>query len=445
LIYVISLRLKSNFQIATYLFVIIFLQLASGARANSISVTPHIYSGERGNEPLQQLNGLALIKSNHSPHWNLEMHLESETTGRRDISLDIDRLWIAYPWNSGQFYFGRIHPFDVSNFFQKDDGWSLLGENQTQNRGILLGYRYQGTSEPKPIIQGWVGIHYWSDSTRKKLFQWGASFSPLFIPSQGSELTIYKDSSPFASRFSRRPPSIVQLSNGATLPIYYEIDRTHLLTDVLLQPQAQAQLYLKSHEENPTSETWMTLQRAPSPDPNLKSLRENVVVDGNNVYVSALIKPEFQQMWSATLSEKINLIEIPIISYTYFNFLVNSTQWGWESGIGNKYLKVSLLNRGNHTAQSNQDYILDDANYSAWLAQLDSSITLFSNFQIYSGVKYHIVQKDFWFRFSIGTPISKQFSLQSGIDIFSGVDKSYFGEWRTNDRLFVSLIWQLEN
>ncbi|MCM2324031.1 MAG: hypothetical protein NDJ90_12295 [Oligoflexia bacterium] len=386
-------------------------------QVTGVTLAPHVYSGKRGSEPSFQSVVSSQVKWEEEKTWQLSAHFQGETLGRRDASVDLDRAWLR----TGQVTWGRAHPWEVSENPNATRPWHLLAQSQPQNRGILLGEGLaptpiSPTSFPAPILLGWIGAHYWSGPITDSEFQWGLSASPFFVPSLGSEVLLSGPTGASTARFGRRPPELLD-ADGVRLPIRYELDRSNLLEDVLLQPQLMAQARWK--------ETWLTLSRAPAPGPT-PDTSGFLRVSDSGVQAVAVVKPRFPQLWTSTLTQR------------------------W-----NPSLLTSLLasSDGVSAAELRLEKPAWALSYSSKLSGPDALFLehlvqgeIRASFRAFSGslgAMSHLGQGDLWLRAGVTHPVSDRGNVRLGFDIFSGPDGSYFGEWRTNDRLFLNLEWQV--
>lgn len=408
---------------------------ALGVSSTSLRVDPHQYPGLRGSEPQEQL--VFSVNQRFSDPLpatpsELAFHLAAEARGRRDVSIDLDRAWIR----AGSFTFGRLHPFDVSSHPDAHRPWGLVGSGQPQSKGLLLGYEYSSSNlEPSPLLLGLIGVHFWSDPLKEESFQWGFSASPLFIPTMGSEVTLSGKEPASVARFARRPPGNV-LVDGKTYPLYFEIDSSRLWQDVLLNPQA----YLQFRYEN----TWLVLSQAPSPDPVASSLEDYLIVSPDALYAYARVAPRFEQRTGVALTQKLPLLngDIPTSAFTTLSLYSNS-YWGYEGGIEAGFVTLSLLEERNFGEALSSSFRTSESRYTDLLGQLDLRIPI-QDFQLSAGAKHHLRQDDLWLRAGVGYQMNRSLSFQSNLDIFAGPDASYFGEWRSNDRISLVMQWEFE-
>lgn len=427
-------------------FSALFLPILGNALGHSdLRLAPHSYGGIRGSEPNAQLVGLFQQRFQDLDHnWDVALHFEGEALGRRDVSLDIDRAWFSFPISESElFYVGRIHPFDISNHPAATQPWSLLGSLQPQNRGILLGYGYgRNKTLPEPVLLGWVGLHFWSDRSQTRTFQWGLSVSPLFVPTMGSEVTFSQTESVRVGRFGRRPPGTVEV-DGKLYPIHFEIDRSRIWQDVLFQPQVLAQLKLQTSERTPQFETWLNVQRAPNPEPTFSS-SEYLLVRENSVEAFAKISPRFEERFSSNLAQRWNIPGAPMQMALMGSLWVSDDHyWGYEFGAQSEHLDLSFMNEETYSAitKAHQE---TGGRYADLLAQAQLKLPM-DTVTLYTGVKRHLSQEDFWILVGVRTPLMNKMYLDSGLDLFSGSESSYFGEWRTNDRISFVLSWEFDS
>lgn len=415
------------------LFVLTLLSLSSFfahcLESNTrLQIDPHIYSGIRGNEPQQQLVG-SVHQNWLGAKWQIYAHAEFESLERRDLSLDLDRFWYQFSLDgkkdTQRLYIGRIHPYNISQNPAAENPFGLLAKNQARTMGLLLGYGYDGLSlEPKPLLMGWLGLHYWGESDN---FGWGFSASPFFLPDSGPEIFLSPNSPVSVGRFARRPSETVVI-NGQTLPIRYELDRSKLFSEVIFQPQWMGTAKIKWNSKNTL---WLNVSRSPTPETSFNA-NSIIRVDANRADVLAIVRPQYLEKWEASLTNAYQFAEIfHLITNVYANSFQN---WGWELGIHSKIFNIGLMNE-----YSPQKVV---GAYGEWLLSAGLHFKL-GVFELYSGLMTHLTQSDLWARAAIQYPIEKNMTLNFGTDIFTGNEQSYFGEWRTNDRLFMLFQWQV--
>lgn len=411
------------------------------ARESSLRVDPHAYGGPRGNEPRTQLVA-GTVQSwretkTRSP-WEISLHLEGETAGRRDISFDLDRAWIFTPlahdadWGVA---WGRVHPWDIARHPEAQRPWGLLGRQSPQNQGVLLGYGLSPHSlEPSPILLGWLGAHFWSDIDNDDTFAWGVSVTPFFLPTMGPELTLSATDPATTGRFGRRPPGFVEV-NGQTLPLRYELDRARIFEDIVLQPQLAAQARIR---ETKDLETWLWISRAPSPEPTFDT-QEFLRVREDSVQAFAMVKPRFEQRWTSAVTQRWTFLDTQALVATAH---VGTDKYGGgELGWQTPYTYFALAHElplGTIEARAGEK----EGRYLDWLAQADALAPL-GNFTLHTGAKRHLKQTDLWWRSGVRYALSREADLDLATDLFAGPDRSYFGEWRTNDRVSLVLRWEV--
>jgi hypothetical protein len=400
-----------------------------------LRVDPHSYIGARGAEPQTQVVGLWVQRWGTGvygvPQWGIALHLQSEAVGRRDLSVDLDRFWLRTSLVSSKsgpaFFWGRLHPWDLSENPNGREPWGYLAQGEAQNRGILLGYGFDPEQNaPVPILSGWFGAHYWSDISHREAFQWGASASPLFVPSMGSAVDFSVGGNPNVGRFGRRPPGTLEFEKSS-FPIRYEIDRPRILEDVLLKPQLMGQILFRLSEEPWSNRDWATLSRAPAPDPAFEAagfLR----IGQEGVEAVAKVRPLFPQRTRLALTHRTEPPNSPFHSALLISLGVgDDRRWGYEAGVDSDFFSVSLANE-QPFAEAKEPFSIDEGKYLQGLVQVDGKLPLKWG-TIYFGGKAHWQGQDFWLRGSFRLPVGKKASFDLGADLFNGGAGSYFGEW----------------
>lgn len=401
-----------------------------------LGLDSHFYSSPRGNEPYSQVIPQAVL---HLPdpdrRSEVLLHFEMETRGQRDLSLDLDRAWMAFPvFGADALAVGRQHPWDHADFFERDRPWGILAQTQPQNLGLNLGYGLSTDSrEAKPILLGWIGASYWSDREDKEWLALGASFTPIFVPTLGSSVTLGADAPTSTTRFGRRPPGFVRIDESV-VPLRFEVDRSRVWQEVLLRPQVLVQGRFRP--VRPLS-TWFGYLRAPDPDPKIDS-DEFLRVTADSVVAQAVIHPRFPQRQLVFVSQEWQLPGVKLFGTAYVS---DDSKAGGEVGVHFPYFSASL---GHATSWKEvaPDFSYRPPLYGAWLAQTELHVPV-GDFWTYFGWKHHLHQGDRWLQAGIGWNVTSHVALDLRGDIFAGSDQSYFGEWRTNDRVGILLRWEL--
>ncbi len=392
---------------------------------------PHAYGGARGTEPrFQSWQGVHYetgAANTDDATSRLKLRWEAEAIGRKDSSLDIDRAWIRLTPN---ITLGRIHPWELVGNPEASRPWGMAAQSQPQNRGIALGTLDRSQPFPEPVLMGWIGAHLHSHARAQETdrTRWAVSFSPLFVPSMGSEVTLSTEESVSTSRFGRRPPATLRVNN-ALLPLRYRIDTSRLLEDILLQPQMAVQLSTPL-----LSQAWQNhigVTRAPQPDARPQA-DGFVQVGLEDVYAVAVVTPSFPQRWRGFW--RGDLAVSP--SWTLFHSVAwtSSSPGEIEVGARSGAWEASWLGR---LAQSTGD----DPIYAENLGQISGSIALSESLTWLGGIKYHFQQQGTWLRTQLLWKARRNFAVHVGGEAFGGGVNAYFGEWRTNDRVWIGVQW----
>lgn len=416
----------------------------AATHSGQLRVDPHIYTGARGTEPERQLVAQTVQRwrqtENGAPLWEIRLHLEAETQGRRDLSLDIDRAWITTTSEGGLgVALGRIHPWDLSLPPGQGKPWGQSAQLFPQNRGVLLGYGLSPDDvSPRPVPLGWIGAHLWSDLRNEKPVAFGVSATPFFLPSSGPDLSLSVDAPATTGRFGRRPPGFVEL-NGQLIPIRYEIDRSRLWRDVVLQPQLLGQARIGAGR---VWQGWVSVARISNPTPTFDT-SEYLQIRNEEVNAIAIVRPRFPSRWVTSLSQKWRVLDsVWGLSFVSGAYVADDKHWGYELGLENDFLSASYSNELTYGSLSDP-YSTGVGVYGETLLQLDAKVP-FLGIVWFSGAKTHVRHRDLWLRCGVRVPIGNQMSIDGGTDIFSGGENSYFGEWRTNDRFYAVFRWEID-
>lgn len=407
---------------------------------------PHGYAGVRNEEPQFQsvVQSFANWSGSGVRNWAIRLRWEMETFGRRDYSLDVDRAWVAFDVERHRLVFGRIHPFELSSRPDSKDGWSLSAVQQPRAFGLLLGSGFDESAPlPTPTRMGWVGAHFWSDSANSATLAWGASFSPIFLPDRGAEVTYSETEPASAARFGRRPPGTVNV-DGVTYPLRYRLDSSQLLEDVLLNPQASIQARWRHRTRLPMM-TWFHVERSPSPSPR-PDTTGYLRVSETGIHAVAEVTPKFPYRWLGSLTHEFRsriaggqsalragvLAEVNDFGERTYGFELGARWKGLRAGYSHAWTGTGDQSGATGAQGRFLEHLLR-AELQVPVRALTFSGGLISQLQQRGSI---------WLHGSIGWRVNRDFQLRVGGDLFGGDDGTYFSEWRTNDRVFGAISWR---
>jgi hypothetical protein len=249
----------------------------------------------------------------------------------------------------------------------------------------------------------------------------------------GSEVSFSDEEAATVGRFGRRPPGSV-LINGATLPLRYSIDVSRIFEDVILQPQGALQARLRLNEQNTT---WLGAEFGPSPEASAQA-DGFVRVDGNGVDAVAVVRPSFERVTRAHATHRFDLESLALIGSAQF---VSDGTWGGELAT-----ELAPFARGKlRAAYSDSNHTGTIGLYTQRLFSLETQYELNSEVSFYAGAKTHLRPElsGNWLRAGVEKKFAEgRGSIDVGTDLFAGTSSSFFGEWRTNDRLYLTLSWR---
>jgi len=401
-------------------FILIWV-LMNSAAASTFTLKPHAYGGDRNSEVRSQL---VLDTQQHwksSEQSEVALHWSGEIQGRRDFSFDIDRAWTAL---TPSVKLGRIHPWDLSAHPDRGRPYGFLAQAQTRNLGIL----------PEDArLTGLLGLHYWSDSENSKSLAFGFSASPFFIPTMGSEVTLSRSGSSPA-RFGRRPPGFVTVS-GVTLPLGYEIDKSRIWEEVVFQPQIFGQLRL---QYSPDLTGWLSISRSPLADP-VPETSGYLNVTSSDIGAIAQVRPKFPETWTGSIAHIYAFGDLGSKIRQVNGFVTaqlrSNHSSGLELGLRNPSVEVSLMNEfGMYESARYADLLLQ--------ASLSPHFGEREQWSPYAKLKRQLHQDGVWINCGLTYIWSQEMSIDNGIDLFGGDQNAYYGEWRTNDRIYLNFTWR---
>ena len=426
-----------------------------------IALEPTAYFGPRSEEPLQQ--GIALVQLRHGraeEGFFLNARAQLELLGDRNLNADLNRVGYHSRENWGRVTLGRIHPWETQALPQKEDGmgrlsavygpWSLNGQTQAQNLGLELGFPDADSAIRQPVLAGWLGIHIEIPETATLPVSFSASASPFFLPTIGSQVRFSPREATRIGRFGRSPPATV-LVNDVELPLYYQVNTDRMLDDIILQPQFMVQAVYQSRLEDRgrfSSHFW--LQRAPQPDPTA-SASGTLQVSEDSVNALAEITPAFPQRWTLGFTElysnPAHSIEAHFSANAAIGARAGSLPFGAELGVRWGGLSASLQHRfaEENTTSSQGISANPKSAYDRMLLQLQGVNPISESLKFAAGTQWHLNSPD---SVRIATqltyqPLSSPWLLQLSGEVFGGSTGTWFGEWRTNDRIALNLQFSL--
>ena len=437
---------------------ILFCLLLAGSNAHAqwgstFEIEPIAYFGPRDEEPLQQ--GISLLqvrKERADEGFFANGHVQLELRGDQNVNADLDRIGYLSREKWGWVTLGRIHPWELTSIPTHADGmsrpsaaynpWSLNGQTQAQNLGLELGFFAPEQAFRQPVLAGWLGIHIDLPENADFPVSISASASPFFIPTIGGQVRFSSTESTKTGRFGRTPPASV-LVGGATLPLFYRVNTDRLFDDILLQPQFMVQA--KYHSRTEGAARWSShfwIERAPQPDPTA-SATGTIRVSESSVSAIAEITPAFPQRWTLGMTEVVRIDESDLEFFVSVNGAIgtesNSLPPGAELGGRWGRISASLLHRLSSTESGSQTDITSnpDSAYERALLQIQATAKPLETLTAALGTQLQLTSTD---SVRISGQITYQvpaspWSLQLSGDLFGGSNGTWFGEWRTNDRL----------
>jgi hypothetical protein len=402
-------------------------------------------------------------------------HLQAEALGSQNINVDLNRIGYHSKEAWGEVTLGRIHPWETraqavnpSGLPQENKSyrpWSLHGQTQAQNLGLELGFPHLNALPESPfrspILAGWLGAHVWIPDGPSVPIEFSASASPFFIPTLGSQVRFSESRATQTGRFGRTPPSSVQMGD-TLLPLYYRINTENLINEVVLQPQLMIQARVES--QNSAQDGWLQkakleshfwISRAPQPDPTADT-EGTIRVSDEEIAAVAEVTPAFPQRWTFGLSERVRIPRLKIELHFDMNAALSANGKGLPPGaqlgiqtqaLGLQWYVSYLYRANSDSTQSTSDVstasemILEKSLLQAevsksfserWHASLGTQVQLRENSSLWiaSAITYR--------------PLASPFRLQLTGDVFAGSTGTYFGEWRTNDRIALIASYNLD-
>jgi hypothetical protein len=414
---------------------------------------PVQYLGPRNDEPLFQTLALARFRSGdfaNDDGWFLDGQVQAELLGTRQWLPDLNRAG----YRNGRMILGRVHPWEVlTGHPEADRPWGLAAQTQALNLGVELGYERTGEAFREPILGGWLGIHLASSTDAEAPLAVSLSATPFFLPTLGGQVRFSETEPAQATRFGRTPPTRVELG-GLSYPLFYRIDTSDLVEEVLLQPQLLIQGRYRTEPVSPDRiarlTAWVWLLRAPSPDP-VPDANGVLLVDETGVSAMAEVKPTFPQRWQLGFSQVLEMGTSDVRSLLTVLTDLDAQDLGIEAGVEFHRTRASILHRfANPSVAEGAGFAAGNAaRFDQAMLQIETAVAGEDESWIWSGgVKAQLGSsgsetQSVWLATALDWRLAPTWTLRLAADLFGGADGTFFGDWRTNDRISATASWAL--
>lgn len=393
------------------------------------------YAGLRYATEQDPISRLTLSAGWRAPDGVAEIQLHSffETGAKADRSFDIDQTVIRPRLlRGGHLWLGRVHPLRESEQGMGLRHTSAIGSHWVQNQSNAL----------SPRVAGWIGIgiHQPMGDTG---FNYTLAYSPVFIPTFGPARNFSEDEETTGARFARLPPSIVEIQTDTTLPLRYRIE-TGNLRDLVLQNQVFGAV---THSTGVTSASLFAWS-APDPDPQTEvSGVLNVNEGEQEVKVLVVARPRFprQNFYGGRLRLSVPNFE-PELE------MVREARSGLITlSAAVRFLNVFSMG-GLHTLAGEgaagsvgPESIPSSPNYAHRLLWGEVSGRITARLSGRLRYERHLSRatRGEWLSPSLELRAAERLRLFATANILTGVDRSWFGEWRANDSVGMGarIVW----
>lgn len=356
---------------------------------------------------------------------------ESGTKGV--FSFDPDPLrysFFASEAHETLFWFGREHPANMTREGLVDP-YSALGTISPQNQLDAL----------NPRVSGWVGAGVVQNINAE--WKLTAAYSPLFLPSFGPSLGFTDRGELTPSRFARLPPAQA-VTGGITVPIRYQLKLSQL-SELLLQHQ----VYLGLTQKNEISNFELYAFTAPKPDP-VPITDAKLAVSASDVNAKVYINPQFpREYWAGSRLQLKAILFQPALEAVQSLTDFSTRLFSLTGFLGQARPASSLLAtrksrssfgilshfKSTSTAPVLSDFLVFVKIPFEWTENLHFQTRL-------EATLYSLRESVYWLN-ELEYQVSSQFTVFSSLNLLSGRDHSYFGDWRDQDSVSMGIkyLW----
>ncbi len=349
------------------------------------------------------LNSNQKLTSDGLASSDLRLHAQSLMgQGPAAYDIDIDRALIKLEALS----VGRVHPFELGSSSALTQPWSIVSRIETINYGLGLNSKF---GEPRtrlgrefelgsePALNGWIGLHYWSDPNHSDHFALGVSYSPVTLVNRNAD------------------PRMA--SSQATLPNSNHTGALRSSATPLIDTNQQimGQLeYRTDTNDNQSRSSW----------------RGRAWLSNKETH-----SPGFDaiQSWQYGLSQVLNLNSDWSIANTS---IVDRADFSAT--------EFSLHYR-NVRATYSDEFAFDSEPQSSkpffnHLIGLESEISLNRSFLLFGSIKHHLSDaSSYWVESALRYRVHENIDLVTGLDWFTGKSPSGFGALETSDSAWMKV------
>ena len=360
---------------------------------------------------------------------NIEFHLRSwtESGSLGDKSFDLDPAVLRWFSSASHLWIGRTHPI-LETGLTSTQSTSLLA---TDAIGTLWVQNQSDALSPR--VSGWIGAGGSISILNDRIFFTGA-YSPIFLPSSGSRLTLSKTNAATGSRFARIPPQFVRINESTVLPLRYELAPVDI-KEVMLQNQIFGSIAYLSPIGKWEGLAWT----APNPNPEL-DLSSTVRVSRENADVLVVPHAHFLRhgfyglRWSFE-----NMLDAEAIH----DWTIPSTTLSARLALGlttSLFLQTGCLQE----LRDKQSEMIQSASYSDQLYWLQLR-HLFFNARLTAELRWEQHLKTSasgsWLKPTLTYETFKNLWIVATASLLTGEDHSYFGTWRHLDSTQVGVLF----
>ncbi len=351
-----------------------------------------------------------------------EFHAYDESGPKGAWSVDLDPLRYNLKLDgAGNDYvwLGREHPLNLTRS-QQVEPFTAVGSIWVQNQLDAL----------NPRVSGWVGLGLIKTITPG----WKVNFaySPLFLPTFGPSLGFTNQGDLNPSRFARLPPSQVE-TGGVTVPIRYQL-QVGQLSQLLLQHQ----VFLAVANNTSAIDAEIFAYTAPVPNP-VPLANANLAVGADTVNAQVQIQPQFpREYWSGARIQFKELLFQPALELAQNLKTTNYRIISLTNYFDLPQLNPFVIKKPAKAAFGFLTHIgetFTDPQYSDCLAfiRLPFELTNEMTFRTMLQATLLNMRQGFFWSNELEYSFSTSFSILAAINILSGQDNSYFGDWRQED------------
>ncbi len=360
----------------------------------------------------------------------LEFYFESGPRGEWVLEPDPMRFYFSNPKKQTErFWIGRAHPLAPS-IDDPIEPTSAIGSIWSQNQIDAL----------NPRVTGWVGAG--RAISLGSGWQILMTYSPLFIPTIGPTFGFTERGDLRPARFARLPPAEVETS-GVRVPIRYQL-KLDQMKELVFNHQGFFGVGIRT--EGLTADVFASTAPKPVPVPRTDAV---LGIEQETVKARVAIHPQFPREYWAGFRARLNRFFFE----PSFEFVQNLREQSNRSASLTlslphplpRHLRSRFTVRPNLGILSQFQKRIAEPEFSDLLVFLRIPFAITEKLVLKTLIQstlWHERRSIHWLQELEYSP-TPAFSMNLGVRVLAGGERSYFGEWRNHSSVMagVRLSW----